>query len=195
MKKTAIVLVISLIVLPVAAAKMQAFVDFDRTADFSAIRTFAYYETLATSVVDDAPPVHEMIKLLIITRLKKSGLEMVAEDENPDVLVTYHTDSNQAMRMNDTLYQYHYSAGWWWSPLWGSGMDISSYSQGTLIVDVWRPDDQVLIWRGSVIGAVPDNPSPKKAQKTIEKALDKIAAEWHKQYKLAQKQAAKNPAN
>jgi len=31
-----------------------------------------------------------------------------------------------------------------------------------------------------VVGVVPDDPSPKKAQKTIEQALDKIAKEWRK---------------
>lgn len=195
MKKLVAVLVVSLAVLPVAAAKMKAYVDFDRTVDFSAVRTFAYVETLDTSVVDEAPPVHEMIKLLIIRELKQSGLEPVAEDENPDVHVTYHTDTDQAMKMNVTLYSYSYSAGWWWSPLWGSGMDVSSYSQGTLIVDIWRPDDRVLIWRGTVVGIVPDNPSPKKAQKTIEKALRKIADEWHTQYRLSQKKGAKPQAN
>ena len=31
-----------------------------------------------------------------------------------------------------------------------------------------------------------DNPGPDKAQRTIEKALDKIAKEWKKHYKKAQ---------
>jgi hypothetical protein len=84
------------------------------------------------------------------------------------------------MRQNVTMYSYSYSMGWWWSPLWGSGMDISSYSRGNLVVDIWRPDTEDLIWRAAVVGVVPDNPSPKKAQKTIEQALDKIAKEWRK---------------
>jgi hypothetical protein len=69
--------------------------------------------------------------------------------------------------------------------LWGSGIDVSSYSQGTLVIDIWRPDTEELIWRGAVVGVVPDNPSPQKAQDTIEKALNKIGKEWRKQYKQA----------
>ena len=178
MRKLFITVTILLVVGTVAAAKMKAHVGYDKAADFGAIKTFAYFETLDTSVVDSAPPVHEMIKLLIISKLQDGGLKWVEED--PDVLVTYHTDENQAMRMNTTLYHYHYSANWWWSPLWGSGMDVTSFTQGTLVVDIWDPKTEELLWRGAVVGVVPDDPSPAKAQKTIEKALNLMSKEFHK---------------
>lgn len=181
MKRAVTVAAIILALISVGASKYKAYVDFDRSIDFSTIKTFAYYDTIETSIADDAPPVHEMIRLLIVKHLKKSGLQEVESD--PDVYVTYHTDPNQAMRVNTTLYQYHYSANWFWSPLWGSGMDVSSYTQGTLIVDVWKPDTEELIWRGTVIGVVPDNPTPEKAQKVIENAIEAIGREWRKQYK------------
>jgi hypothetical protein len=184
MKRAIVCFAVVSAVLSIGASKYKAYVDFDRSVDFSTIKTFAFFDTIETSVADSAPPVHEMIKILIINRLKKSGLQEVERD--PDVLVTYHTDEHQAMRMNTTMYQYHYSAGWYWSPYWGSGMDVASYSQGTLIVDIWKPDTEELIWRGTVLGVVPDNPGPKKAQKVIEDAIDAIGREWRKQYKQAQ---------
>ena len=181
MKRAVTVVAIVLALISVGASKSKAYVDFDTGVDFSTIRTFAYYETVETSVADDAPPVHEMIRLLIVRQLKRSGLQEVESD--PDVYVTYHTDPTQAMRINTTLYEYHYSANWFWSPYWGSGMDVASYTQGTLIVDIWKPDTQELIWRGTVVGVVPDNPTPEKAQKVIEGAINAIAKEWRKQYK------------
>ena len=178
MRKPLITVMILLVAGTVAAAKMKAHVGYDKAVDLGAIKTFAYFETLDTSVVDSAPPVHEMIKLLIISKLQDGGLKWVEED--PDVLVTYHTDENQAMRMNTTLYHYHYSANWWWSPLWGSGMDVTSFTQGTLVVDIWDPKTEEIVWRGAVVGVVPENPSPAKAQKTIEKALNLMSKEFHK---------------
>ena len=178
MKRSLLPLIIPLAVVSVAAASMKAYVDYDRNVDFAAIQTFDYFPTIETSVQDSAPPVHEMMKLLIIKRFQEGGLKRVKE--TPDVYVTYHTDENQAMRMNVTLYKYHYSAGWWWSPYWGSGMDVASYSRGTLIVDVWNPKTEELVWRGTVIGVVPENPSPAKAQKTIEKALNMMGKEFRK---------------
>jgi hypothetical protein len=178
MRKLFITVVILLVVGTVAAVKMKAYVGYDKNVDLGAIKTFDYRDTLDTSVIDKAPPVHEMIKLLIIKKLQDGGMKR--DKENPDVLVTYHTDEDQAMRMNVTLYQYHYSAGWWWSPLWGSGMDVSSFSQGTLVVDIWNPKTEEIVWRGAVVAVVPENPSPAKAQKTIEKALNLMSKEFHK---------------
>ena len=181
MKKPLTMAVIALAALSFAGSKFKAYVGFDKDVDFSKIKTFAYHETLDTSVADSAPPVHQMIKLLIIKRFQDAGLKRV--DENPDIYVTYHTNESESMRVNVTMYQYHYSAGWWWSPYWGSGMDVSSYSRGTLVVDAWDPDTEGLVWRGAVMGVVPENPNPEKAQKTIEKALNAISKEWRKHYK------------
>lgn len=178
MRKTIITAAILLAVGTAAAAKMKAVVGYDKATDFDQIKTFAWFDTLDTSVMDSAPPVHDMIKFLIISNLQDSGLEWV--DENPDVYVTYHTNESGGMRMNVTLYHYHYSLNWWWSPLWGSGMDVSTFSQGTLVVDIWRPDTEDLIWRGVVQAIVPEDPSPKKAQKTIEKALNMMDKEFRK---------------
>ena len=184
MRKLLITIVIVLVAGTVAAAKMKAYVGYDQNTDFATLKTFAYFETLDTSVADSAPPVHEMMKLLIINQLQDAGMKQVQDD--PDVYVTYHTNEHQAMKMNVTLYQYHYSYGWYWSPLWGSGMDVSSFSRGTLVVDVWRPDTEELIWRGVVVGVVPDDPSPAQAQKTIEKALNLMGKEFRKMRKKQQ---------
>ena len=59
-------------------------------------------------------------------------------------------------------------------------MDVSVFSQGTLVVDIWRPDTEDLIWRGIVVGVVKQDPTPKKAQKNIEKALDLMGKEFRK---------------
>ena len=179
MKKMITLSVVALAMVSMAGSNTKAYiVGYDQNIDFSAMKTFTYYEPLKNSVADSAPEVHQMIKYLLIIHLKDSGMEQVKE--NPDVYVTYHNSSSESMRMNVTMYSYSYSAGWWWSPLWGSGMDITGFSQGNLVVDFWKPDTEELIWRAAVVGVVPDDPSPKKAQKTIEQALDKIAKEWRK---------------
>jgi len=180
MRKLIVPLMIAAVV-SLGAASMKAYVSYDKNADFAAIETFDYFPTIETSVEDSAPPVHEMMKLLIIKRFQEGGLKRVKD--NPDIYVTYHTDESEAMRMNTTLHLYHMSAGWWWSPYWGSGMDVASYTRGTLIVDAWNPRTEELIWRGAVVGVVPENPSPAKAQKTIEKALNLMAKEFRKMRK------------
>jgi len=181
MKKNAVLIVVVLGLLSFGAAKFKAYVGYDRDVDFKSIKTFAYYETRETSVADS--DINQMIKYLIIIKFKASGLQQVEKD--PDIYVTYHTSQQQDLKLNVTLYSYSYSAGWYWSPLWGSGMDVASYTKGTLVVDAWSPKSKTIVWRGVVTGVVPDRASPDKAQKTIEKALDAIGQEWQKQLRKA----------
>ena len=94
MRKLAITVLILLVAASVAEAKKKAHVGYDQNTDFSEIQTFAYVDTVDTSVLDSAPPVHEMIKLLIIKQLQDGGMTWVEEDENPDVCVTYHTNQH-----------------------------------------------------------------------------------------------------
>ncbi len=122
-----------------------------------------------------------MLKYMIIIKFKSSGLQQVEKD--PDIYVTYHTSQQADLKLNVTLYSYSYSAGWWWSPLWGSGMDVAAYTQGTLVVDAWSPKTETIVWRGVVVGVVPDRASPEEAQKTIQRALDAISKEWQKTLK------------
>jgi hypothetical protein len=48
------------------------------------------------------------------------------------------------------------------------------------MVDIWDPKTEKIVWRGAVVGVVPEDPSPAKAQKTIEKALNLMSKEFKK---------------
>ncbi len=85
------------------------------------------------------------------------------------------------MRTNVTMYQYHYSAGWYWSPLWGSGMDISSYSKGTLVVDIWNPETEELVWRGAVQGVVRTTRARRRRRRQSKRRSTKLGEEYRKQ--------------
>jgi hypothetical protein len=182
MKKSAILFVILLGMFSFAAAKFKAYVGYDKDVDMSTIKTFSYYESLETSAANG--DIHQMIKYLIIIKFKASGLKQV--DGDPDIYVTYHTSQQSDLKLDVTMYSYSYSAGWWWSPLWGSGMDTVAYTRGTLVVDAFSPKTKTIVWRGVVTGVIPDQATPEKAQKTIERALDAIGGEWQKQLKKAQ---------
>jgi hypothetical protein len=123
---------------------------------------------------------------IIQSRLQEGGMQMVESD--PDVYVIYHTEEKEEMVLNTTHFGYGYPSSWYWDPYWSGswgGMGSSqtssySYTQGTLIIDIWDADEKKLIWRGSASAVVPEN--PQKLQKKIEKALRKMAKQWHKMY-------------
>lgn len=185
MRKLTLTVIVALVATTLAAASMKAYVGYDKNVDFSTIKTFSFVDPVNNSVADQAPPVHEMITLLIIKQLQDAGLKRV--EENADVDVTYYTNTEASLRMDVTLYNYSYSVGWWWSPLWGSGMDVSAFTKGTLVVDIWDPSTKYIVWRGAALAAVPEDPTPEKAEKTITRALELMGKKFQQQLKKAKR--------
>jgi hypothetical protein len=73
----------------------------------------------------------------------------------------------------------------WGAPGWGyigwggygwGGWDVYTWTQGTLIVDFTDPRTNQVVWRGTASAVVnhPENPSPKK----VEKAVNKLMAHY-----------------
>jgi hypothetical protein len=191
--KTKITLAAMLLLIALPAMAQKVYIDWDRTVDFSKYETFAWYFTPETSMQDTAPLMHEKVVEGLKQRLTsgKLPLTLVGEDENPDLLVTYHTEEDTELVLSTDHWGYGYGPGWGWDPYWrgywgGMGMGTSTtraytYTKGTLLVDIWDAKEKQLIWRGSATDTVPEN--PQKGAKKIDKMLTKMAKKWQKMYR------------
>lgn len=170
-------LIVVLCAVPAAAQKV--YVDYDRNAIGRGYKTFAWQDTGPT-LQDFAPLMHTRIKNGIEHYLTARGF--VEDVDNPDLYVTYHTSAEEEVQFSVTGYGYGYGAGWAWSPYWGSiGMGsasttVSTYDKGTLVVDIWDAKTKEIVWRGSAVAAIPED--PKKAEKLINKALEKMVKQF-----------------
>ena len=116
MKKTfGIIVGVMLVAVPGMAQKVH--IDYDKEADFSKYKTFAWYSSPDTSVADSNDLVHRKIVEIIQNQLQAGRLEMVGSD--PDLYVTYHTNEKEEMSLNTTHFGYGYPAGWAWDPYYG----------------------------------------------------------------------------
>jgi hypothetical protein len=175
---TLLVLALALIALPAAAAK--AYIDYDESIDFSALKTFQWVETGAPSLEMVNPLLHNYAKDQIIAHLEEAGLTQV--EENADFQITYHTDSESEVRVDTQSYGYGYGGGWRWGGYGYRGPSTSqvrTYETGTLIIDAWDGESKQLIWRGTASDTTTDN--PKKARKKLDKAIAKIVNQWEKE--------------
>jgi len=167
----------SLSVAPAFAQK--AYVDYDRDYDRSTIQTYAWGKTDST-LVKTNPRAHDYIVEKLDGYLQQAGLDRA--DQDPDVFVTYHTSTQQELSVNTDSWGYGYPSSFYWNPYWGGAYGgtatttVTSYTRGTLIVDVWDVATKKLIWRGSANDIVP--PNPEKAYKKIDRALEKILSKW-----------------
>jgi len=176
-KTLGIVVGLLLVVSPTLA--LDVHIDYDRWARFTTFKTFAWVDTPETSVAETNPLLDEQIKAAIIDQLSSGRLKQV--DSDPDLYVTYHVALRDQLRLNTVSFGYGYPGSWYWDPYWGgtySTTTATTYTEGTLIIDVWHAKEKTLVWRGSATTEV-SSKSEKNAKK-VEKAVRKIAAKWQK---------------
>jgi hypothetical protein len=179
-----LIFVAVLIATPAMAQKVT--VDYAKEFDFGSLKTFQYVETQESNPANSlmADRVTNMIK----KELKEGGLTEVTE--NPDVYVTYHYTSQENTSYNTTSMGYGgyggYGMGWGgWGGYGMGGMGSSTtyetkYTEGTLIIDGYDPEEKKLVWRGT--GTVTVKAKPEKQIKQVENILEKIGKKWDKMF-------------
>jgi hypothetical protein len=180
-KLLGIAAVVLLSTVPVAAQKV--YIDYDKTVDFDLYKTFAWAPTEEISLKDTSPMMHSRIKNEIEFKLTDGG--MIEDTENPDLYVTYYSEENEQVRLNTTHYGYGYGYGYYRDPYWGGGVghattSVYTYTEGTLIIDIWDAETKELVWRAAATAVIKQK--PEKQAKQISKAINKISKRWQKIY-------------
>jgi len=182
MRKTlGLIFLLALVAMPAMAQKVT--IDYAHDFDFEAIKTFQYVDTKESDVKGNAimaQRVEDMIK----KELREGGGTEVSE--NPDIYVTYHFTSQENTSYNTTSMGYGgyggYYGGWGgWGGMGGMGTSTTyatTYTEGTLIIDLYDPESKKLVWRGT--GTVTVKDKPEKQVKQVDKILTKIGAKWDK---------------
>ena len=164
-----------LVALPAAAQKVT--IDYAHDFDFAAVKTFQYVEASTSTAAD--PLMDERIQEAIKRQLVEGGLTEVTE--NPDIDVTYHVAAKDKTVYSTTNLGYTgYGPGW---RRWGVGMGTSTtttntYTEGTLVIDAYTPNDKRLVWRGT--GTVTVKANPEKRARQVDKIVAKLGARWDK---------------
>ena len=168
-------LVLGLAVVPALAQKIN--IDYAHDFDFSEVKTFQYVPS--KDHVSKDPLMDGRIHDKILTQLRSGKLEEVESD--PDLFITYHLASKENTVLNTTGMGYGgYGMGWGG---WGGGMTtstttVSTYTEGTLIIDAYEPGEKKMVWRGT--GTVTLKSKPEKVAKQIDNILAKMGSKWQK---------------
>jgi hypothetical protein len=186
-------LAVFLLASPAFAGKI--YIDYDKNYDRSKIKTYAWKNTAETSVEDADPLLHSLIVNGIEHYLTIGGLAEVESD--PDIYVTYHGSSEQELSVNTASVGIGvgYPSGWGYGPYGGYGgyygsyyggvyggtvaTSVTTYQVGTLVIDIWDPKTNKMVWRGIAAELVlTDNPGKTKPK--IDRALEKMVKKWQK---------------
>jgi hypothetical protein len=144
--------------------------DFDKDADFAAIKTFAV--KIGTSW--NNPIGEKRVVAEIEQALAEKG--WTKTDANPDALVVLHGAGEKKHTLN-TFYSGMPYGGYRWRGWGGTAMGTATttahdYTVGTLVVDIYDAKSKQLMFRGTASDELSDK--PEKNVKKLDKATSKM---------------------
>ena len=175
MKSAIVLLAVTLVLVATPTVAQNVYVDHDDAVDFSTFTTFAFVET-GDDLKESDPLAHDRVVAAIRIQLAAAGLEEI--EDNPQLSVTYHASEEEETRINTT----HTGLNWGSSWVWGSSgisktdSNVITYTTGTIVIDIVEVEEEKLIWRGTAPGVLTGN--PQKKEKRVNRAIQKLAAEW-----------------
>jgi hypothetical protein len=156
---------------------LQISTDYDKAVDFSAYKTFSWYDT--GDVKDQLWA--KRIENVLSDAVAAKGLKRV--ESGGDVWLVAHARLSKQTQINTYNTGWGYGYGWYGG---GMGMTTSTVSEipvGTLVVDLVDGKKKDMIWRGTATDTLDTSASPE----TREKKLREVAAQLFAGYPPAKK--------
>jgi len=162
--------------LSVAGCGSPVRVDFDTDADFSSFQTYRWFESEIhhLDALASNPLAKKRVVKAVDAVLQEKGF-VVTEGSDCDFTVFVHGTVQQRVQMHETggLYGHYGRYG-----MGVSHIDLSTYDEGVLFVDVIDGPTQALVWRGSLSREVKYYKDPSKAEAAMAKNVRKILADF-----------------
>ena len=147
--------------------------DHDAGTDFSAYSRYAWRQEPATQ----SPLVRQRLVSAIDAQLQGKGWRKVAEVDAEAVLAV-HVASHEEQSIQ-TFYSDPAWVGWNWHGAYGLGggyatTRVTSYTVGTLVIDMFDTRTRRAIWRATAEGTVPE--TPEKINAAIDATIPRMFA-------------------
>jgi hypothetical protein len=167
MRTTTWLTTLGLTLLSATASAQNVTYDYDKGADFGAIKTYAW--TVGATLPDELN--HKRVVGAIEAQLAAKGLTRVAADANPDVLVAYHAAFDRNVRVSAYASDF---GGWRFGGSRTGTANVNEIVNGTLVVDITDPEHSALIWRGMARKELDLEADPEKRDRNMNKAAEKL---------------------
>lgn len=167
-----------------ACAGSRVATDYDGSARFDTLRTFAWLDPVVDDVEDpvlDSQLLTRKVQRSVADALMQRGYSQTEHAVDADFLVTYHTASRERLRDRGG-FSIGLGIGRPWRHGYGSMYmgdsyfpRIEGYQEGTLIIDILDAGNRDLLWRGWVRNTVDTRNYTDEA---IAAAVNEIIAEF-----------------
>lgn len=159
-----------------SCSSINVYSDYDKNADFSSFKTYAFYKKGI-----DRVEISDLDKRRILRAIERelNAKGMVPSDD-PDVLVNIFTKSREKIDVYTNNYfgwypwYYGYGPGFY-GPGYGFGYtNVSSSTEGTLFIDLIDARKKELAWQGIGTGILSYSKSVEKKEAMINDFVTKI---------------------
>ncbi len=155
-----------------ACSPVQVNYDYDPGADFRSIHTYGWEKVdLADDALAREPLLRKRIVEAVDSYLQGRGYRRVSRNR-ADVLVVIHGGFKEKMRVTNWEGP-GYWGSCWYDPWWRGGrphgrhIDVSYYTEGTLVIDIVDREKAELVWRGLGTAIVHPYSSPEESGKAV----------------------------
>jgi hypothetical protein len=143
--------------------------------DLSEYRTFGFHESAAAAARAD--PVREFIRAALDREMRSRGYQYA---EQPDLLINFYLQTEEKDTVSTSPASYFgWRGGYHWAADPVRDDAITTYTAGTLNVDVIDRARNELAWEGVAIGTIRD-----KALEAPQPAIDAVIAKILQRYPL-----------
>jgi hypothetical protein len=157
--------------LGVAGLAQEVQFDYNRSANFSAYKTYQWVDFKPVEVGDQI--LDQDIKRAVDTQLASKGLRRV--ESGGDLVVGYQASLSQEKQFDGTAWG---GGPFGWRGPWGdwgnARVTSSTIDVGKLVVGLFDPATRQLVWRGSASKTLSINKDPDKNYRNLEKAVAKL---------------------
>ena len=175
----------------VGCSTMEVNTDYDPQADFSNLKTFAWIgepqKPTGDPRIDDNPFLESRVHTAVERELAAKGF-VPATSGSPDFLVAYHVSLNEKRSVQHLNDYYGYGAGWGYTyagvrrPAYyaspSSSTYVYTYDEGTLILDIVKPEGRQLIWRGAARDEVRFSDKPSEEGSKLNEAVQRMLKDF-----------------
>src|SRR5215510_2658976 len=165
MRRTRTILSCVLLLLTVSFAFGQKVrFDYDHSANFSKYKTFTW---IKEPVTPQDPFMAQRIVNAVNMQLMARGLKLV--QTNADLGVAVNVARHEKQTLN-TFYDGF--GGWGWGFDGPVTTTVETYTEGTIVVDLFDTQTKKIVWRGTATKEV--SSKPRKETEEVEKSIEKV---------------------
>lgn len=158
--------------------------DYDRSADFTAYRTFGFASPLGTDRGGYQSVVSQHLKQATQREMEARGMRL--DSNAPQLLVNFNATLSEKLRVTSApmatmgLGYYGYRGGLYaaW-PMYVEQTSVTPYKEGTLNIDVVDAARKQLVWEGVVSNTVTE-----KMLENVQAAIDEAVAAAFAKYPI-----------